>query len=84
MKLHRLSVLALLSLGVVLGSLKAQSPSSAKTDPDLEAVKATAQQYIKAFEERDASALAKLFTEEGEFVDGSDNVVHGRKAIDAG
>ncbi len=91
MNRHRLIGIALLGAGILLGySLatshlpliaQAHGQPPAKTDPDLEAVKNTAAKYGKAFEANDAAALAALFTEEAEFVDGSDTVVHGRKAI---
>jgi uncharacterized protein (TIGR02246 family) len=63
---------------------QAQDPPRANgaPDPDLEAIKQIADKYTKAFEAQDAAALAALFTEEAEFVDGAHNVVHGRKAIE--
>jgi uncharacterized protein (TIGR02246 family) len=83
--------LVVLGIGIVLGSLWGsgglrasppfvQEPSS--PDPDLEAIKAVADKYTAAFNARDAAGIAQLFTEEGEFVDGGDNVTHGKKAIE--
>ncbi|HWL10033.1 MAG TPA: SgcJ/EcaC family oxidoreductase, partial [Planctomicrobium sp.] len=42
-----------------------------------------ADQYSKAFKERDVQALAALFTPEGEYVDSDGVVFHGRDAIAA-
>lgn len=91
MKQQNLILLAILGAGIAIGSMmtssqmcvlsKAAAQPPAQTDPDLEAIKKTAAIYGKAFETNDAAALAALFTDEAEFVDGSDNVVHGKKAI---
>ena len=90
MNRHRLIGIALLGIGILFGDCltsihlplsQAHGQPPAKSDPDLEAVKSTAVKYGKAFEANDAASLAALFTEEAEFVDGSDTVVHGRKAI---
>lgn len=80
MKQQRLVVFTLFGASLLLAQVAAQPP--AKADPDLEAIKNTAAKYSKAFEANDAAALGALFTDEAEFVDGSDNVVHGRKAIE--
>lgn len=80
MKKKRLMVMTLVCASVLLAQAVAQPPS--KADPDLEAIKSTAAKYGKAFETNDSAALGKLFTDEAEFVDGSDNVVHGKKAIE--
>jgi uncharacterized protein (TIGR02246 family) len=80
MKQQRLTLMTLIGASLLLAQAAAQPP--AKADPDLEAIKNTAAKYGKAFETNDAAALGALFTDEAEFVDGSDNVVHGKKAIE--
>lgn len=80
MKQRRLMVMTLLGASLLLAQAVAQPP--AKVDPDLESIKNTAAKYGKAFEANDAAALGALFTEEAEFVDGSDNVIHGKNAIE--
>ncbi|HQR07706.1 MAG TPA: SgcJ/EcaC family oxidoreductase [Gemmatales bacterium] len=80
MKQQRLIVMALLGSCLLLAQTAAQQ--SVKADSDLEAIKSTATKYGKAFETNDAAALGALFTDEAEFVDGVDNVVHGKKAIE--
>ncbi len=44
-------------------------------------VAAAVQKFEQAFEQRDAKALAVLFTEEGEYVDAEGVVFHGRQVI---
>ncbi len=41
------------------------------------------ERFTKAFEARDATALASLFTVEAEYIDGDETVFHGRAAIAA-
>jgi uncharacterized protein (TIGR02246 family) len=46
-------------------------------------VSKSAERYVKAFADRDAKALAALFTPEAEYVDASGVIFHGRAAIEA-
>lgn len=46
-------------------------------------ITAAADRFEAAFTKRDAKALSELFTEDGEYVDDSGEVFHGRKAIAA-
>ena len=46
-------------------------------------VSQSADKFAKVFAERDATALAKLFTPEAEYIDSSGTVFHGRAAIEA-
>jgi len=86
-----LAGLLLLGCGLFVASLwaadglRAGSPptqDAVKSDSDLDAVKAAADKYTSAFNAKDAAALAGLFTNDAEFVDGSNTVVHGKKAIE--
>jgi len=56
-------------------------------EPDSEALEKlvveAADRFEKAFADRDAKAIGKLFTEEAEYVDASGLVLHGRDAITA-
>jgi len=70
---------------VVVSLLTISSRASAVDAPeDLQkALTAAAERFEQAFEKRDAKALSELFTENGEYVDDSGVVFHGRKAIEA-
>src|SRR5436190_20961093 len=46
-------------------------------------ISAAAERLHQAFEKRDAKAISELFTENGEYVDDTGEVFHGRKAIEA-
>jgi uncharacterized protein (TIGR02246 family) len=58
------------------GLLAADSPQVLQKE-----IAASADRFEAAFEKRDAKALSELFTEDGEYVDDSGTVFHGRKAI---
>ncbi|MDX1968623.1 MAG: SgcJ/EcaC family oxidoreductase [Planctomycetaceae bacterium] len=72
-------------LGVVLaGGLGECGLAAEWSAAQLEELVATsAEQYIKAFHERDAAKLAGFFTESAEYVDADGRVLHGRAAIEA-
>jgi uncharacterized protein (TIGR02246 family) len=79
-----MSIRTALSLSCVLAVVAASPLGAADKPEDLQAaITAVTDQFSKGFEARDAKAIAALFTEEGEFVDGSGTVFHGRSAIEA-
>lgn len=95
MKRGWLPAIVLLSCGIIIGSLWASggfranregpqegAKTDAQPDPDLIAIKATADKYCEAFNAQNSAGLAQLFTDDAEFVDGNDTVVHGKKAIE--
>ena len=53
-----------------------------KRSPDKEAVGQVGQTLVKAYNQRDAKAFAALFTVDGEYVDETGAVFHGRPAIE--
>lgn len=63
---------------------KSGQPSQEATQlsADERAIRASANAYVKAFNEGNASAAAAVFTPEGEFIDASDNRFVGRPAIE--
>lgn len=84
-----LSAGAVLVLGV--GWMTAQDKTKTAApgfDPkraaDVEAIKKTGQEYIKAFEKGDAKALAGFWTEGGEFNTADGDTIRGRAAIEKG
>jgi len=62
------------------GATHAADPADAALQT---AIENSAQRFSEAFEKRDAGAIAELFTPEGEFIDLSGLVFHGRAAIAA-
>ncbi|HUQ69449.1 MAG TPA: SgcJ/EcaC family oxidoreductase [Planctomycetaceae bacterium] len=79
MLLRKLSVLFAFAVICPL-SMCAAEPESAALQ---KTVAQSAEQFTKAFAERDAKALGQLFTPEAEYVDSDGTVFHGRKAIEA-
>ncbi|HEY1064959.1 MAG TPA: SgcJ/EcaC family oxidoreductase [Pirellulales bacterium] len=66
---------------------EAEATSAKPAEWDVEALEAavtsSCDRFVEAFTQRDAKAVAALFTEEAEFVDASGVVFHGREAIEA-
>ncbi len=58
-----------------------KKPSSQQA-ADEDAIRATADSYVKAFREGDAKAAASHYTSDAEYVDEQGNVYEGRKAIE--
>lgn len=56
--------------------------AAAKPSPDADAVRQTTMNLAKAFGEHDAKAFAATFTADGEYLDETGAVYHGRKAIE--
>lgn len=50
--------------------------------PDLVAIRDTSQLFVSAFNKQDASAIAALWTEDGEYVDAAGHVIVGRGEIE--
>jgi uncharacterized protein (TIGR02246 family) len=72
------------SLVCTTASLAASGFAEEQDPAELQAALAqTAEQYVKAFADRDSAALANLFTEEAEYIDEDGTVFHGREAIEA-
>ncbi|HEY3966423.1 MAG TPA: SgcJ/EcaC family oxidoreductase [Planctomycetaceae bacterium] len=60
----------------------ASPAASPKLSPDEEAVRQSAGNLAKAFNQHDAKAFAAAFTADGEYLDEQGAVYHGRKAIE--
>lgn len=58
------------------------TPAPPKRTPDEEAVVQTGQSLARAYNERDAKAFAANFTADGEYIDETGIVFHGRAAIE--
>ena len=58
-------------------------PAATKRSPEEEAVGQLAQALVKAYNQRDAKAFAGAFTAEGEYIDETGAMFHGRPAIEA-
>lgn len=67
-------------LSICTQSLLAADPTPAELQ---KMVSKSVEQYSKAFESRDAKAVAAQFTNEAEYVDANGAVFHGRKVIQA-
>lgn len=85
-KIPRWSVIALVGL-LGLGSrrIAAQAPAPAPADPhakDRAAIQAAMQSFVKTFESRDAKALAKHWTGEGEYENAQGVRVRGQAALE--
>jgi uncharacterized protein (TIGR02246 family) len=81
-----LTTLAVLAAAGVIGSLyrsAAQEKAADKAEsPDLVAVRKTADEFVKAFNNGDAKAVASFWTKEGEFVGPDGEPIRGREAIE--
>jgi uncharacterized protein (TIGR02246 family) len=55
-----------------------------KRDADIQAIRKAGQDYVKAFENGDAKALAGMWTAEGEFHAADGDIIRGRAAIEKG
>lgn len=55
---------------------------SSESSVDLDAIRQTAHDFVKAFEKADARAIADQFTPDAEFIDERGNVHRGREAIE--
>lgn len=60
----------------------AARPAASGANADEQAIRAGAQAYAKAYNARDASALAAMWTEEGEYINEDGEVLIGRAAIE--
>jgi uncharacterized protein (TIGR02246 family) len=76
----RIKVLASIAILVATGPRAFADDSSADLQKQ---ITAAAERFQQVFEKRDAKALSELFTAEGEYVDDTGEVFHGRKAIEA-
>ncbi|MBA4018910.1 MAG: DUF4440 domain-containing protein [Pirellula sp.] len=79
MNWRRLAAFAAVSLFATAG-VAADPPDAKQLQA---AISASAELFAKAFTDRDAAALALLFTPEAECIDSDGTVFHGRKAIEA-
>ncbi|QDT96602.1 SgcJ/EcaC family oxidoreductase [Gimesia aquarii] len=55
--------------------------SSSDSSADLKAIQAAGQAFIKAFNHRDADAIATMWDEDGDYIDETGTVYSGREAI---
>jgi uncharacterized protein (TIGR02246 family) len=85
-------VLAVGLLGGALCSARAQSSAPPSTTPTAgandaaaaeQAIRASAEQFVAAFNRGDAKALAALWTADGDYVDDAGELTTGRAAIEA-
>lgn len=62
----------------------AAAPTEATVDlsPDLLAIRAGAEAFVKAFDRQDAAAVAALWTEDGEYIDETGQAIQGRAQIE--
>jgi uncharacterized protein (TIGR02246 family) len=61
-----------------------QSGSNSSREADRQALHQSARAFVRAFNDRDAKAVAALWTEQAEFVDDRGTVLRGRPAIEKG
>lgn len=86
MKATSVLTFLLLASGTCLGlaqELKS-SEDSEQSSPDLAAIHAASESYVAAFNKQDATAVAALWTEEGEYLDDTGRVFNGRDEIEKG
>jgi uncharacterized protein (TIGR02246 family) len=88
MQIHRVFVFVVVAvLGLLPSSLKAQKPaptagaSSSEEAADEQAIRKTAADFETAYRAKDADAIARLYTSDGEIVDIDGTIVRGRGAI---
>ncbi|TWT34996.1 hypothetical protein KOR42_53310 [Thalassoglobus neptunius] len=75
-------LIAFLAASMLFWSTNASAQTNTK--PAIQVIaEQTANHYIEAFNNRDATALSKLFTDEAEYVDVSGTIFHGRPVIEA-
>src|SRR5438309_7276310 len=72
---------------VAIGMLSARDAQDSKTTAaprpaDEDAIRATARDFVAAFNKGDARAIAGQWTENGEYTDGDGAMVRGRAAIE--
>ncbi len=60
-----------------------KTSDAASTAPDDKAIRATADEFVKAFNAGDAKTIGAQWAEEAEYVDDSGQEFHGRKEIEA-
>ncbi len=58
------------------------SPESAKSSPELEAIRAGSKAFVDAFNAGDAKAIAKLWTDQAQYIDDVGDVYDGRDEIE--
>lgn len=56
--------------------------ATASSDPNLDAIRAGSKEFVDAFNKGDAAAIAGMWTETGEYVDGAGNTYVGRAEIE--
>lgn len=86
MRIHSVLAFMLLASGACLGlaqdiDTSAKSPPSS---PDLDAIYAASESFVAAFNKQDATAVAALWTTEGEYLDDTGRVFIGRGEIEKG
>ncbi len=62
----------------------AAAPSAAASSPELDAIRRESQAFVDAFNQADAAALAKQWTQDGEFIDGTGLKHIGQQEIQQG
>lgn len=72
------------SLNVAEAADPPKAPEDKGRAADDEAVRAAAKDFVQVFDKADAKALAALWTEEGEYVAGDGETLHGRAALENG
>jgi uncharacterized protein (TIGR02246 family) len=77
------AVLVCLGAGVAGYAAQAAEDGEASRVSLQQIVEQSAHRFAEAFEQRDAAAIAELFTEQAEYVDASGMIFHGRPAIGA-
>jgi len=68
----------------VAAPAKSAAPADKGREADRDAVSAALKDFVKSFEKGDASALASLWTDEGEYVADDGATLHGRAALKDG
>jgi uncharacterized protein (TIGR02246 family) len=90
MKVAIRGVVAPFTMAVLLGAAPAPgTPSPAADEPgaraeDRAAIRAAMRSFVKAFEARDAKAVAGHWTAEGEYINEDGEAVRGREALEKG
>ncbi len=77
-----LCVTALAGLAALLVAV-ARGEKAKEEGPEAKAIKARAEEFVKAFDKGDAAALAAFWTADGDYVDQAGTTLSGREAIEA-
>jgi uncharacterized protein (TIGR02246 family) len=78
------TVPALVALGIGFTTAQDNTAKNPKREPDRLAIDKLTKDMIKAFDQRDAAAIAALWTEEGEFIHNNGEPIRGRAEIQKG